>query len=319
MHTGSLLTGLIGFIAVVSAVDTATLHETATSSTIVHATASPQNTTYKHFDCGVQAKHGSAHFNDTIRGFHHGTRKPGTAAHKPVVHARDTTMINAPAVFHIVTKTASAGTITQSMVDQQIAQLNTIYNPYNVNFTLVNTTFTTNDAWAVGQGADDTAMKTALRQGTYATLNIYFQTDLYGSILGTCSLPSDIGAAPVDSSTYVSDGCNVQAGTMPGGTITSYNLGKTAAHETGHWLGLLHTFEGYSCTGDGDFIADTPMQSTSTDGCPTKPAKDSCPSATGVDAVHNYMDYSSDVCYESFTPLQQARIANMWATYREGR
>ncbi|KAG9733434.1 hypothetical protein KCU73_g11043, partial [Aureobasidium melanogenum] len=162
-------------------------------------------------------------------------------------------------------------------------------------------------------------MKTALRNGTYSTHNIYFMTDLTGSILGTCSLPSDIGPGTPDPSTYITDGCMIQANTMPGGNIYGFNLGMTAVHETGHWMGLLHTFEGYSCTGSGDFIADTPMQSTSTDGCPSKPPKDSCPTVAGVDAIHNYMDYSDDACYTGFTLDQNKRMSNMWATYRVGR
>ena len=74
-----------------------------------------------------------------------------------------------------------------------------------------------------------------------------------------------------------------------------YDEGQTAVHETGHWLGLLHTFQGYSCSGPGDYIDDTPQQSQSTDGCPnTIPLKDSCPSLPGMDAIHNFMDYSTD-------------------------
>lgn len=310
MYPNSLLFGLAGFIVLVSA---------HASSSTVNSSSILNTTTYKEFGCGVSAGHGSAHFNDTVRNLHYGTHSPGTASHKASIHARQTTMINAPAVFHIVTDEASEGTITQDMADQQIAAMNTIYNNYNVNFTLINTTFTANDAWSVGESSDDTDMKTALRQGNYSTLNIYFQTNLTGGMLGTCELPSDIGSAPVDPSTYVTDGCNVNANTMPGGTEVGYNMGKTAVHETGHWLGLLHVFEGYACYGDGDFIGDTPLQSTSTSGCPTQPAKDSCNNATGVDAIHNYMDYSTDACYEEFTPLQQARIADMWTTYRQGR
>jgi hypothetical protein len=60
---------------------------------------------------------------------------------------------------------------------------------------------------------------------------------------------------------------------MPGGTVDGYNEGMIAAHEKGHWLGLLRVFEGYSCTGKRDFVDDTPMQSTSTDDCPTSPPK----------------------------------------------
>ncbi|TKA59673.1 hypothetical protein B0A49_12104 [Cryomyces minteri] len=161
-------------------------------------------------------------------------------------------------------------------------------------------------------------MKKALRQGTYAALNIYFQTDLYGNILGQCTLPANVGSNP-SPSVYVSDGCNVLAATMPGGNIAGYNLGKTAVHEAGHWLGLLHTFEGYSCSGNGDFIADTPQESTSTDGCPAKPAKDSCASVAGVDPIHNYMDYSTDACYTNFTPGQGQRMQTMWSMYRSGK
>lgn len=275
---------------------------------------------YQHFDCGVNITHASSHFNATIHALHEGVHHHvGSASHKASTHARAVAPIIVNTAFHVVTKAASAGTITPAMVTAQINALNTAYNPYNVQFVLVNTTYTANDAWAVGEGADGDAMKAALRHGTYSTLNIYFQTDLYGSILGTCTLPTDIGPGTPAPSVYVSDGCNVQANTMPAGLVQGYNLGKTAVHETGHWMGLLHTFEGYACTGSGDFIADTPMESVSTDGCPVKPAKDSCPGVAGVDPVHNFMDYSTDACYESFTPLQKARMADMWATYRVGR
>lgn len=77
--------------------------------------------------------------------------------------------------------------------------------------------------------------------------------------------------------------------------MQTYDQGKTAVHEVGHWFGLLHTFQDNSCEkgSSGDFIADTPQQLTATDGCPV--GKDSCPGVEGVDAIGNFMDYSSDV------------------------
>ncbi|KAL2825400.1 metalloprotease MEP1 [Aspergillus cavernicola] len=181
-------------------------------------------------------------------------------------------------------------------------------------------------------------MKDTLRKGTYRTLNVYFQSDLQvptspgtsghqlgpseqlaSSVLGFCTLPdpSINGSSP--RSDYVKDGCNVLAKTMPGGSLFHYNRGGTAIHEIGHWNGLLHTFEGESCSPDneGDYIDDTPQASLPTDGCPAR--KDSCPDSPGVDPVHNFMDYSSDECYESFTPAQVKRMHDMWHAMREGK
>jgi hypothetical protein len=210
------------------------------------------------------------------------------------------------------------------MPDLQIAALNKMYNPVGFSFNLVNTTWTINDAWATGASDDMNNMKQALRQGTYSTLNIYFQSDLNGSILGVCSMPSQTSnpssTSPTDPSQYFDDGCSVNSGTMPGGSIYGYGEGMTAVHETGHWLGLFHVFEGYTCTGDGDFIDDTPMQSQSTDGCPAPPTiQDSCPDQPGLDNIHNVMDYSTDACYTGFSDDQVERMQSMWGLYRQGR
>lgn len=182
-------------------------------------------------------------------------------------------------------------------------------------------------------------MKKALRRGSYDTLNIYFQTDLQpdpsgnspagrssssdgepvANLLGFCTLPNpEITAVsrPID---YVEDGCNVLAASMPGGPIPHYSLGGTAVHEVGHWHGLLHTFQGETCDpgNDGDYIADTPIQSIPTDGCPA--VKDSCPKDPGLDLIHNFMDYSSDDCYQNFTPNQAKRMRDMWYIMRMGK
>lgn len=221
--------------------------------------------------------------------------------------------------IHVVTTAAHVGIITPAQVKAQVLALNAAYNTHGIVFTLRGSDYTSNDAWAIGASpADDMAMKTALRKGTYASLNLYFQTDLAGGVLGKCTLPTSVGIKPLKSA-YAVDGCNIAAGTVPQGPIYGYNQGKTAVHETGHWLGLLHTFEGYSCVGNGDFVVDTPMESQSTDGCPVSPAKNTCGSVrAGTDPIHNYMDYSTDACYVRFTVGQEQRMKTLWEQFRKG-
>lgn len=272
------------------------------------------------FDCGTGTQSADQSFLDVLQQIQDGKAKGSLAARAAELAARDDP-IKIQAVFHVVTTDAAKDSITNAMPQAQLDALNTAYNPYNIQFELQNVTWNTNDAWAVGNGADDGNMKSALRQGTYNTLNLYFQTDMAGGALGRCTLPSNLGSGKGNPSAYVGDGCNVNANTMPDGLMDGFNKGMTAVHETGHWLGLLHTFEGKSCTGPGDYIDDTPVESTATDGCPTDPVKRSCPDQQKPDEsdpIHNYMDYSIDDCYEGFTDLQVQRMKSMWGMFRNG-
>jgi len=286
-----------------------------------------QSKHFVHFDCGTNQTHASDHLLETVQALHADNtfRSPGAKLRARGLGRRQVSKpIVIQTVFHIISTAANANSVTPDMPELQVAALNKVYNPVGFNFDLVNTTWTNNDAWAVGAGDDMNAMKKALRQGTYATLNIYFHSDLDGSILGKCSMPSKTGdpasAVPVNPSEYFDDGCSVNSGTMPNGSIYGYAEGMTAVHETGHWLGLFHIFEGYTCEGEGDFISDTPAQSESTDGCPVgPPAKNTCPDLPGEDAIHNIMDYSTDACYQGFSPLQIQRMQDMWSLYRAGQ
>ncbi|KAF2085778.1 zincin [Saccharata proteae CBS 121410] len=281
------------------------------------ATAADNATDIKHFNCGHDKSHASDNLLAYIKdnNLHQRTYENVGSAAARAKARRDNIAVDA--YFHIVTTQAKAGQFTQDMATKQVNAMNTAYNPHGISFNLKGTTISANDKWAVGATDDMTAMKSALRNGTYADLNIYFQSDLTGGILGTCTMPSNLSAG-ASASIYSSDGCNVNAGTMPGGPEAGYNQGGTAVHETGHWMGLFHTFEGNSCSGDGDLISDTRVESQSTNGCPS--GKNSCPDAgSGDDPIHNYMDYSTDACYEDFTSGQEQRMHDLFNQFRAGK
>ncbi|KAJ0423811.1 hypothetical protein BJY00DRAFT_25726 [Aspergillus carlsbadensis] len=238
--------------------------------------------------------------------------------------------------FHVVSSKANGDVVSEQMLNTQLSYLQEAYRNATITYRLEGVTRQTNDKWA--RNEDELAMKDALRKGSYRTLNVYFQTDLQAptdgaqghqqlglteqlatSVLGFCTLPDPAINSTSPRASYVKDGCSVLARTMPGGSLAHYNRGGTAIHEIGHWNGLLHTFEGESCSPDneGDYIDDTPQESVPTDGCPA--IKNSCPNRAGVDPVHNFMDYSSDECYERFTPAQVRRMRDMWYAMRDGK
>lgn len=95
----------------------------------------------------------------------------------------------------------------------------------------------------------------------------------------------------------------------PGFSQSGY---KTLTHETGHYLGLPHTFNDTDCGGD-DNIEDTPNISAATASLiPSLSCSNNNfptgPSSCGNEHMYvNYMDYvNSDYCYTSFTEGQIA-------------
>ena len=222
-------------------------------------------------------------------------------------------VVTIPVVFHVVTSTSGAGNVTDAQINAQIAEMNQDYAGgessqaanTEFQFTLQSIKRWQNDSWFndPDTATGEAAMKTPTRTGDRRTLNIWSTNTSY---LGYATFPSWYAGDPQ------LDGVVIQFGSLPGGSITNFNLGKTASHETGHWLGLYHTFQG-GCSATNDQVSDTPAQRTETSGCPT--GRDTCPAA-GLDPIHNYMDYSYDSCYNQFTPGQKARMQSQWATYR---
>lgn len=215
--------------------------------------------------------------------------------------------------WHVINNgsATSNGNIPQQWIEDQMDVLNAAYAPHGTSFNLVAVTRTTNSSWyTAGPGTSaEAAMKNALRQGTADDLNIY-SSNPGGGLLGWATFPSSYTSRPKD------DGVVILYGSVPGGNAAPYNLGDTATHEVGHWLGLYHTFQG-GCNGSGDQINDTPAEKSAAFGCPV--GRDTCRNKAGLDPIRNFMDYTDDSCMNMFTANQKSRMDAQWSTYRFGK
>ncbi|TFK74481.1 zincin [Pluteus cervinus] len=215
--------------------------------------------------------------------------------------------------FHVIAGSTDKtdGYVPDSQIHSQVNVLNKAYKTTGISFVLKKITRSINSTWFTDVAPDSqeqTDMKTALRIGGAADLNVYtVGFEAANGLLGYSTFPVSYNDAPKD------DGVVILFSTLPGGTSESYNLGQTLTHEIGHWVGLYHTFQG-GCDGDGDSVADTPAEGGPAFGCPT--GQDTC-SSPGVDPIHNYMDYTDDSCMNQFTAGQAKRARGQLATYRK--
>ncbi|KAI8804181.1 metalloprotease [Cladochytrium replicatum] len=222
--------------------------------------------------------------------------------------------VQIPVIFNVVHigSTYAQGYLTDEEVKSQVDVLNSDYKGTGFQFYLANITRTINANWY--NSADPNTniqnqMKEALRQGTEATLNVYTVAfNSYPGLLGYATFPDSYVDEPFD------DGVVIQWRTLPGGTYTPFDLGRTLTHEVGHWMGLYHTFQG-GCAAPGDSVSDTAPEASHASGCPK--GRDTCTSDKLLDPIENYMDYSDDGCMDTFTAGQSARMVQMWAAYRQ--
>jgi hypothetical protein len=231
-----------------------------------------------------------------------------------------TFILDIPVVVHVIERTNGTGHIPESRVRSQIDILNEDFqaiagsNGANGNNGLIQfhlatvdpdgnattgITYDVNNTWYNDSGS----YWNSLAWDTHNYLNIY-TNDASGYLGYVPDIPQG-GIVGSNSDRVVvlhsSFGNNGPIG-------PPYNKGRTTTHEVGHYLGLWHTFDGgcasgSNCYNNGDRICDTNPESSPEYYCST--GSSSCGS---TDPIHNYMDYSEDLCLWEYTPEQINRM-----------
>jgi len=243
----------------------------------------------------------------------------GYLTNSPQPQYEPTYFYDIPVVFHVIRHNNGDGFLSAGTIRDQIDILNEDFQAIpgtpggpgtnsRIRFHLATEdpqgnpttgiTYTVNNNWYNDSGN----YWSSLHWDTSRYLNIY--TNAPPCCYGYISEWASQGAAGMPNDRVVLWWEAVGRNPTPGWPL---NMGRTASHEVGHYLGLYHTFCGgcgtSNCYGTGDLICDTERQSSATLGCPSSPS--SCGSP---DPFHNYMDYTDDPCLWEFTPEQVNRM-----------
>lgn len=152
--------------------------------------------------------------------------------------------------------------------------------------------------------------------------NIWVSNSAINGLLGYATYPFSFSGYNSPDAVY--QGVVVtRAGFGNSTALYAANRGRTLVHETGHFFGLFHTFEGGCSSQDfslttypGSSDDDTPPQSNptgygnpSTVSCPSGKVQTGC--SAGIDSgrlYQNFMDYTDDPCLTMFTVNQVLRM-----------
>ncbi|WP_420547715.1 zinc metalloprotease [Curvivirga sp.] len=209
-----------------------------------------------------------------------------------------------PIHYHII-HAGSEGKISEKDIAAQTDVLNKDLQPYGITFTQKAVDYYDNEDWYVADMIDH--VKAKLGKDPTSCLNFYSSGLLQSGLLGYATFPwdkKDLG---------LMDGVVCNASTFPNGE-EPYNLGRTATHEVGHWLGLFHTFQD-GCSGNGDEVADTIAHDQPDYGCPSQSKQQAC-DGKSFSPLNNFMNYSDDQCLTELSEGQMARIKEMVGKYR---
>ena len=164
------------------------------------------------------------------------------------------------------------------------------------------TSWSTNDAVKNSKRGGDNAWDASKYLNMWAC-------NLGQGLLGYAQFPG--GSASTDGVVILYSAFGSRAKYAAGTYTSSYDLGRTATHEVGHWLNLRHIWgdDSGACTGS-DLVDDTPNQGAENYGCPAFPHV-TC--SNSGDMSMNYMDYTDDRCMYMFSTGQSTRMNALFA------
>ncbi len=267
----------------------------------------------------------------------------------PRAHARELqAIITIPVVVHVMHRAQAIGTginISDAQILSQFEVLNEDYRALNSDISNVPSHFnsvignpemefclaqidpegnptTGIDRVSLGAGgswSDNLKPNTTWDSEKY--LNIWV-TEIGGGTLGYTTFP---GTSPSYDGVVIDYRYFGKAPENPFPGV--FDLGRTATHEIGHWLGLEHTFQS-SCSGTsaancstgGDGICDTPPTQSANYGCSLSTNSNTC-AETPVDLPDmwmNFLDYMDDACLYMFSQGQVDVMRAVLNTSRAG-
>ena len=240
--------------------------------------------------------------------------------------------ITIPVVVHVVYRT-DVENITVAQIQSQLDALNRDFSKQNTDITKVPTEFagyvanmdikfqlaardpqanattgivryqTTKVKWTSNDDIKKPARGGFSNWDPTKYLNLYV-CNIGDGILGYASFPN----SPVALDGVVID--YLAFGTT--GTARSpFNKGRTATHEIGHWMNLIHIWGDSDCGNDN--VSDTPQQKDAHYGNVTTPQYSTCTGSSVRDMYMNFMDYVNDDCMFMFTGGQKGRVQATFA------
>lgn len=261
--------------------------------------------------------------------------------------------LTVPVKFHVMCY-GSVYRVPLSNIVQQIAVLNAAYGATSpvprggpptfgpqvdtgIRFTLDEVVYhdaladaTIPSAWVTGcSTTTGAAIARQLSSNPERFLNV-FTCNPSGGLLGwVLGFPQDAPESDTLHSVFV------LYSSLPGMVAPSagwpYGLGNTLVHETGHYFGLYHTFQGgcgpVADVTAGDAVDDTPCEASPAYGTVADVSgRDTCTGAGqsdaatgpwhGLDPWSSYLDYTDDAAMWQFSAGQAARMQVMTQVYK---